>query len=150
MKRSLVRETLLSWRWEISLVTSFLFENPSVLNASLLSAHGKTPVFPTPLPFSLHQPHKRKKTGTKPIFFSLTERAMGIEPTSSAWKADIISHYTTPACFFLTLVPCHLLLVTWLAEAIPVNGSLTIRSLATPRPRRSFSIASIKAGAPTR
>lgn len=22
---------------------------------------------------------------------------MGIEPTSSAWKADIISHYTTPA-----------------------------------------------------
>ncbi len=30
------------------------------------------------------------------------ERVIGIEPTSSAWKADIISHYTTPANVF----PC--------------------------------------------
>ena len=25
------------------------------------------------------------------------ERVKGIEPSSSAWKADIMSHYTTPA-----------------------------------------------------
>lgn len=31
------------------------------------------------------------------IFSENFERVMGIEPTSSAWKADIISHYTTPA-----------------------------------------------------
>lgn len=28
---------------------------------------------------------------------SRVERVSGIEPPSSAWKADIISHYTTPA-----------------------------------------------------
>ena len=34
--------------------------------------------------------------------FDNSERVMGIEPTSSAWKADIISHYTTPA-------KCHII-----------------------------------------
>lgn len=27
----------------------------------------------------------------------IDERVEGIEPSSSAWKADIMSHYTTPA-----------------------------------------------------
>ncbi len=30
-------------------------------------------------------------------FFVLSERVSGIEPPSSAWKADIINHYTIPA-----------------------------------------------------
>jgi hypothetical protein len=29
--------------------------------------------------------------------FLLSERVSGIEPPSSAWKADIINHYTIPA-----------------------------------------------------
>jgi hypothetical protein len=34
------------------------------------------------------------------VKFFRCERATGIEPASPAWKASIISHYTTPACLF--------------------------------------------------
>ncbi len=38
----------------------------------------------------------KKNTNTE--ILDIRERVKGIEPSSSAWKADIISHYTTPAC----------------------------------------------------
>ena len=31
------------------------------------------------------------------------ERVTGIEPVSSAWKADIISHYTIPADIWIII-----------------------------------------------
>ena len=31
------------------------------------------------------------------LVYKNLERVSGIEPPSSAWKADIMSHYTTPA-----------------------------------------------------
>lgn len=36
------------------------------------------------------------KTAQKELFFNY-ERVRGIEPLSSAWKANIMNHYTIPA-----------------------------------------------------
>ncbi len=38
----------------------------------------------------------KKQSKFKGLLF-LYERVSGIEPPSSAWKADIINHYTIPA-----------------------------------------------------
>ena len=37
------------------------------------------------------------KEKTPEVWSFFLERVKGIEPSSSAWKADIMSHYTTPA-----------------------------------------------------
>lgn len=58
------------------------------------------------------------------VLLLFAERAMGIEPTSSAWKADIMSHYTTPAFCKLFSACCYLFAVLG-APVSPANGSHT-------------------------
>lgn len=43
---------------------------------------------------------KEKKKEPSALFYNW-ERVTGIEPVSSAWKANIINHYTIPAYVFV-------------------------------------------------
>lgn len=40
--------------------------------------------------------YEYEKTGTRPAYHTKPERATGVEPASSAWKADIIAVIRRP------------------------------------------------------
>lgn len=46
------------------------------------------------LPFPMSMPHELPGN----LVAALMEQVRGIEPLSTAWKAVVMSHYTTPAC----------------------------------------------------